>query len=177
MNAVAYAQLTFQMLTLLQKYLYWQSQYSNIWDSKCVALIAQVFRAFGMNPKVGGLSPPQVETFSVSKSLTIPQELISVSESKINIVAWVQLTFEMLTLLTNNYRVYHYLPMLFHHMFRKFFLILTSVKAIYLYTYSLSWGQLLTDVTNYTYCGHPRISCNYLDLLQPTWPSKSPVTI
>ena len=41
MNAAAHAQLTFQMLTLLQKYLYRQSQYSTTWDSKCLALIAQ----------------------------------------------------------------------------------------------------------------------------------------
>ena len=45
------AQLTYQMLTLL----------------KCLALIAQYVTAFGMNPKVGGSSPPQGETFSVSK--------------------------------------------------------------------------------------------------------------
>ena len=31
-------------------------------------------RAFGMNPKVGGSSPPYVETFSVSKTLTLSQE-------------------------------------------------------------------------------------------------------
>ena len=53
MHAVAHAQLTFQMLTLLKKYLYRQSQYSNTWDSKCLSLIAQVVSAFGMNPKVG----------------------------------------------------------------------------------------------------------------------------
>ena len=41
MNAVARAQLTFQMLTLLQKYLYHQSQYSTTWGSRCLALIAQ----------------------------------------------------------------------------------------------------------------------------------------
>ena len=51
-----------------------QSQYSTTWDSKCLALIAQMVRAFGMNPKVGGSSPPQVETFSVSKTLTLSQE-------------------------------------------------------------------------------------------------------
>ena len=33
MNAVASTQLTFEMLTLLQKYLYRQSQYSETWDS------------------------------------------------------------------------------------------------------------------------------------------------
>ena len=38
---VALAQQTFQMLTLLQKYLHCQSQYSKTWDSKCPALIAQ----------------------------------------------------------------------------------------------------------------------------------------
>ena len=44
------------------------------WDSKCLALIAQMVRAFGMNPKVGDSSPSQVETFSVSKTLTLSQE-------------------------------------------------------------------------------------------------------
>ena len=44
-----------------------QSQYSKTWDRKCLALIAQLVRAFGMNPKVGGSSPSQIETFSVSK--------------------------------------------------------------------------------------------------------------
>ena len=38
------------------------------WDSKCLALIAQMVRAFGVNPEVGGSSPSQVETFSVSKN-------------------------------------------------------------------------------------------------------------
>ena len=50
-----------------KKYVYHQSQYSKTWDSKGVSLIAQMVRAFGMNPKVGGWSPPQVETFAVSK--------------------------------------------------------------------------------------------------------------
>ena len=68
------AQFIFKMLTLLQKYLYRQSQYPKTWDYKCLALIAQMIRAFGMNPKVRGSSPPQVETFSVSKNLTLPQD-------------------------------------------------------------------------------------------------------
>ena len=46
----------------------------NKWDSKCLALKSQMVRAFGMNPKVGCSSPPQVETFSVSKTLTLSQE-------------------------------------------------------------------------------------------------------
>ena len=58
MNAVAREQLTFQMLTLLQKYLYRHSQYSTTWDSKCLALIGQLARALGMNPKFGGSIPP-----------------------------------------------------------------------------------------------------------------------
>ena len=74
MNVVARAQSTFQMLTLLQKYLYHQSQYSKTWDNKCLALISQMVRAFGINPKVGGSSTPQVETFSVSKPSTRSQE-------------------------------------------------------------------------------------------------------
>ena len=57
-----------------KKYLYRQSKYSKTWDSKCLALIAQMARAFGMNPKVGGWSPPQVEIFSVSQTLTLSQE-------------------------------------------------------------------------------------------------------
>ena len=74
MNVVARAQLIFQMLTLLQRYLHRQSRYSTTWDRKCVALITQQVTAFGINPKVGGLSPPQVETFSVSKTLILSQE-------------------------------------------------------------------------------------------------------
>ena len=67
MNAVAHAQFAFQMSTLLQKYLYHHNQYSNTWDSKYLALVAQVIWAFGMNPKIGGSSPSGVETLSVSK--------------------------------------------------------------------------------------------------------------
>ena len=51
-----------------------------------------------MNSKVGGSSPPQVETFSVSKTLTLSQEH-PIHVSKINAVARAQLTFQMLTLL------------------------------------------------------------------------------
>ena len=58
MNAATRAQLTYQMLTLLQKYLYRQSQYSTTWDSKCLALVAQMVRAFGMNPKVRVFESP-----------------------------------------------------------------------------------------------------------------------
>ena len=50
-----------------RKYLYRQSQHSNTWDCKCLTLIAQMVRAFGMNPKVVGSSPPQVETFLSQK--------------------------------------------------------------------------------------------------------------
>ena len=46
---------------------------------------SNVVRAFGINPKVGGSSPPQVETFSVWIIDTFTR--ISVSESKMNIVA------------------------------------------------------------------------------------------
>ena len=74
MNAVARAQSTFRVLTVLQKYLYRQSQYSITWDSKCLAPIAQMVRTFGMNLKVAGFESPQVETFRVSKTLTFSQE-------------------------------------------------------------------------------------------------------
>ena len=38
MNAVARAQLVFQVLTSLQEYLYYQSQYSKTCDNKCLSL-------------------------------------------------------------------------------------------------------------------------------------------
>ena len=82
------------MLTLLQKYLYHQSQYLKTWDSKCLSLIYQMVGAFGINWKVGGSSPPQVETFSVSKTFTIT----SVRASKTNVVDRAQLTWQMLSL-------------------------------------------------------------------------------
>ena len=59
MYAVARAQITFQ------KYLPCQST---------VLKNIELVRELGMNPKVGGSSPPQVETFSVSKSSTLAQE-------------------------------------------------------------------------------------------------------
>ena len=97
MNAVARAQLAFQMLTLFAKYLHYQNQYSNTGRrSKCRALITQIVRAFGLNPKIGGSGPTQVEAFSVSKN-TFTRT--SVRVSKMNAVARAQLTFKMLTLL------------------------------------------------------------------------------
>ena len=54
MNTDTRAQLTFHMLTLLTKYLYHHTQYSKAWDR--------------------GSSPLQVETFSVSKTLTLSHE-------------------------------------------------------------------------------------------------------
>ena len=104
MNVVARAQLTFEMLTLFQKYLYHKSQYSKTRGSKCLALIAQMVRAFGMNLKVGGSSTPQVETFSVSKNFDTFTRT-SVRVSKINAVARAQLTFQMLTLLPKHYNL------------------------------------------------------------------------
>ena len=44
-------------VNFITKYLYRQSQYSTTWDSKCLALIAQLVRTFGMNTKVGWSSP------------------------------------------------------------------------------------------------------------------------
>ena len=95
MNIVARAQLTFHTFTL-KKHLYHRSWYSKTLGRKFLALIAQMVRAFGINPKVGGSSLPQAETFSVSKTLTI-----FVHVSKMNAVARAQLTFQMLTLLEN----------------------------------------------------------------------------
>ena len=47
---------------LLKKYLYSKSHYSDTWDGKCLAPIAQMVRAFGMNTNIGDWSPPQVDT-------------------------------------------------------------------------------------------------------------------
>ena len=41
---------------------------------KCLALIAHQVSEFGMNSKAGDSSPPQVGTFSVSKTLTLSEE-------------------------------------------------------------------------------------------------------
>ena len=57
-------------------------KHSKTWGSKCLALLAQLARAFGMNPKVGGSSPPQGETFSVSKTLTLSQKHCSCVENE-----------------------------------------------------------------------------------------------
>ena len=46
MNAVALAQITFEMLTLLLKYLYHQSQYLKTLDSKSLTLITQIRHEF-----------------------------------------------------------------------------------------------------------------------------------
>ena len=95
-NGVALTQVTFQMLTLL-KYLYCQSQYSNTWNSKDLALIAEVVRAVSIDPRVGGWSPPQVETFPLLVFDTLIRT--SICELKMNAVAHTQLTFQMLTFL------------------------------------------------------------------------------
>ena len=55
-------------------------------------------KAIGVNPKVGGSSPPQVEAFSVSKNFeTFTRTPVHVSN--MHAVARAQLTFQMLALL------------------------------------------------------------------------------
>ena len=63
-----------------------------------LALIAQKVRAFGMNPKVGGSSPPRVGTIFCLKNFDTFTRT-SVRVSKMNAVACVQLTLQMSTLL------------------------------------------------------------------------------
>ena len=59
-------------------------------------MIVQMIRAFGMNPKVGGSSPPQVETFFVSKKFdTLTRTSIRVLKMKDVVRA--PLTYQMLT--------------------------------------------------------------------------------
>ena len=64
------------------------------------ALIARMVRAPGMKPEVGGSSPPQVETFSVSKPLTLYKNIRSWVENKC--VRRAQPKFQMLTLIKIN---------------------------------------------------------------------------
>ena len=73
--------------------------------SKFLTLIVQMVRAFGMNPNVGDSSPSQVETFRISKTLTLSQEHPFVRVSKMNAVARAQLTFQMLTLLKKKFYI------------------------------------------------------------------------
>ena len=61
-----------------------------------------------MNPMVGGSSPPQVETFSVSIKNFDTFTRTPVHVSKMNAVARAQLTFQMLTLLLYIY-IYIYI--------------------------------------------------------------------
>ena len=62
-----------------------------------MALIAQMARASGMNPKAGGSSPPQGETFFVSNLWNFHKK--SVPVPKMNAVGRAQLAFQMFTLL------------------------------------------------------------------------------
>ena len=66
-NAVARAQLTFQMFTLLKKYLYHKSMCSKTWDSKCLALIAQMVRAFAWIRRLGVRVPLKLRHFLSQK--------------------------------------------------------------------------------------------------------------
>ena len=93
MNVIARAQLTFQISTLLKKYLFHQSQYQKIWDSNCLILIAQMVRAFGVHSKVGGSSALRSRHF-LKNFDTLTRTSIRVS--KMNAVVCVQLTFQTL---------------------------------------------------------------------------------
>ena len=97
MNAVANAHSTVQMLTLLKRISILPEPVFKYWDSKCLALIAQMFRPFGMNPKIGGLSPSQVQTFSISKLWHFHKNIRSCVE--MSAVARAQWALLMLTLL------------------------------------------------------------------------------
>ena len=67
------------MFCSLAHKLFHKSQRSKTSDRKRLALIAEMIRAFGMNPKLEGSSPLWVETFSGSKASTLSQEHLFVS--------------------------------------------------------------------------------------------------
>ena len=81
----------------LKKCLYQHSQNLKTWDSKCLALIAQMVRTFGLNPKVGGSSPLRSDIFRLKTFDTFTRTPVRVSKMKA--VAPAQLTFQKLTLL------------------------------------------------------------------------------
>ena len=70
------------MLTLPQNIYTTRASVQGQWDSKCLTPIAHMIRIFGMYPKVGISSPPQVDTFSVSNTLSLSQEHPLVSENE-----------------------------------------------------------------------------------------------
>ena len=63
MNVVARRQLMFQMLTLLQKYIKRQTQYSKTWDNKYLAHMARMVTTFSINPKAGFEFPSGPDIF------------------------------------------------------------------------------------------------------------------
>ena len=71
-----------------------------------MALVAEMVRAFDMNRKVGGSSSSHVETFSVSKTLMLSQE-ISVKNSSHN-VENMRSSFNDLSILVTVYNESYY---------------------------------------------------------------------
>ena len=86
------------MLTLLQKHLYRQSQYSQTWESKCLALRAQ-YESEGWGFE--SLSGRDIFCLKIFDTFT----RTPVSVSKMNAVAHAQLAFQLLTLLQKH--LYH----------------------------------------------------------------------
>ena len=83
-----------------KKYLYHQSQYSKTWGSKCLALIAQIVKAFK--------SPSHRDIFCLKNFDAFAGTPVRVS--KMSAVARAKLTFQMLTLLQQIVYIYmsHY---------------------------------------------------------------------
>ena len=61
---------------------YHQSQYSQTWDDKCLALIAQMVRVFGMNPKIGVRVPISLSFFLCQKLRHFHQNISSWVENE-----------------------------------------------------------------------------------------------
>ena len=81
-NAVARAQLTFQRLTLLQNIYTARASVQKHWDSKCLALIAQMVRAFGMSPMVVVRVPLRSRHFLSQKFWRFPKNTQSCVENE-----------------------------------------------------------------------------------------------
>ena len=94
MNAVAHAQYTFDILTLLLKYLYHQSQYLKTLDSKSLALITQIRHEFEGS---GFESPSGRDIFCLKNFDTFTRTPVRVP--KMNDVDCAQLILKMLDLL------------------------------------------------------------------------------
>ena len=136
-----------------------QSQFSQTRDSKGFAVISQMARAFGMNLKVVGSSPTQVQTFSVSKRWHFHKNIRRVL--KLNAVNRAQLTFLMFTWFKKKQLLLSLSLLLLLSLLALFSTVshdgialvqkwISCAKCNFLYSYNVMyWGEALCCVTRW----------------------------